>query len=111
MARKPLSLIVAGIATLSVAGAAFAATAGEPLSARVRYDDLNLSSDAGVAHLYARLRHAATDVCQFNSFHDVVDQRCAATALDNAVASVDNSKLTSLHARASGMAQVAANGG
>jgi len=111
MKSKTLTLIAAGIATLSVAGSAFAAPIGEPMTARVRYGDLNLSNDAGVAHLYARLRHAASDVCQVASFRDLVDQQCASAALDNAVASVDNVKLTALHVRTSGTAQVASNGG
>lgn len=110
MKAKTLSLIAAAVATLSIAGGAVAATTGEAPSARVRYDDLNLSSDAGVAHLYARLRHAANDVCQFDSFREVVDQKCATAALDSAVASVDNDKLTALHVRATGTAQVASNG-
>ena len=111
MKRKTLSLIAAGIATLSVAGAAVAAGPGDPLSARVRYDDLNLASDAGVAHLYARLRHAASDVCVSSWIRDVVDQRCAAAALDSAVAGLDNGRLTALHAHTSGAAPLATSGG
>jgi UrcA family protein len=110
MTRKTLSLFAAGIAALAVAGAASAANSSESLSARVRYGDLNLASDAGVAHLYARLRHAANDVCPYASFREVVDQRCAAAALDSAVANVDNDRLTALHVRVAGAGQAASSG-
>jgi UrcA family protein len=64
MTRKTLSLIAASIASATIATAAFAADTDEPPSVRVCYADLNLSSGAGVAHLYARLRNAANQVCE-----------------------------------------------
>ncbi len=111
MRTRTLSLIAASIATLSLAGTALAAgtATGELPTARVRYADLNLSSDAGVATLYARLRHAATQVCEYRSFR-FVDQACVAKALDGAVTTVANGRLTTLHQQRTGVAQVASNG-
>jgi UrcA family protein len=107
MRHKTVSLIAASIATLSVASAALAADTGELRSTgRVRYGDLNLASDAGVAHLYARLQSAANRVCESTSFPDVIDHRCAAQALDGAVAAVGNDRLTALHRHAPGARQV-----
>lgn len=111
MNRKTLSQIAAAVAALSIAGAACAASPADALSTRVRYADLNLSNDIGVAHLYARLRHAASEVCQYASFRDAVDQNCAARALDTAVASVASERLTAMHERAAGGQQAAANRG
>jgi UrcA family protein len=110
MKTKTLSLIAASIATLSLAGTALAAGTGELATARVRYDDLNLSNDAGVASLYARLRHAASQVCESSPSRDLVDQSCVAKALDGAVAEVDNGRLTALHQRHAGEAHYAAGG-
>jgi UrcA family protein len=108
MTRKTLSLVIAGVASLTVAAAAFAADVTEVRSTRVGYADLNLANDAGVAHLYARLRNAASQVCAYSSVRDLVAQDCAARALDGAVASVDDGKLTALHLRTAGARQVAA---
>jgi UrcA family protein len=110
MNTKIRSLIAASVATLAFAGTAFAAGAGELPTARVRYGDLNLSSDAGVATLYARLRHAADQVCEYSRFR-VVDPACVTQAMDGAVAKVANGRLTALHLRRTGASRVAANGG
>jgi len=110
MRIKTLTLIAAGVAALSIASVAIAADTGAPPVARVRYGDLNLSNDAGVAHLYARLRHAADQVCELGSFRDIVDQGCATQALDAAVAAVGNERLTALHARSAGSPPAGAGG-
>ena len=102
MRSKTLSLFAASAATLLFATTAFASGAGEQPSAHVRYDDLNLSNDAGVAHLYARLRSAANQVCEYSTFRNVTDQSCAVGALDEAVVSIGNPRLTALHVRAKG---------
>ena len=109
MKTKTLSLIAASIASLALASTALAAGAGELPTARVRYGDLNLSSDAGVAALYSRLRHAAKQVCMYSSYR-ISDPACVSTALNDAVAKVANGRLTMLHERRTGVTQVASTG-
>jgi UrcA family protein len=109
MTRKTLPLLAAGLASLTVAAAAFAADVTEVRSTRVGYADLNLRNDAGVTYLYARLRNAASRVCEYSSVRVLAAQDCATKALDEAVATVDNDKLTTLHQRSAGVRQVAAN--
>lgn len=89
--------LAAGIAT------ATAASAAPAQSVRISYADLNLTHAAGVAALYSRLRHAASAVCNPS---DTIDSRaaisyrdCAARALDEAVAAVNEPKLTAVHMR------------
>jgi UrcA family protein len=110
MRTRTLSLIAASIAALSLAGTAFATETAEFPTARVRYGDLNLSSDAGVANLYARLRGAAKQVCLYSSFR-MTDQGCVANALEVAVAKVGNERLQALHRQHSGVTAVATNRG
>jgi len=99
-----LAVIVA-LGLTGAAGAASAATAaaGPAQSVRVAYADLDLSHDAGVSALYARLRSAASQVCNASDAIDLRSQvayrDCAARALDEAVASVNDAKLTAVHAR------------
>ena len=102
MSLKVASLIAAGAASLVVAAGALASDAPIVRSKRVGFDDLNLASDAGVAHLYARLRNASRQVCVQGSFRDMIDAECAARALDGAVAAVHNDKLSAMHARSTG---------
>ena len=51
---SPLSTLAATVATLEEA----------PASRVVKYGDLDLSRDAGVAALYSRIRSAAREVCE-----------------------------------------------
>jgi UrcA family protein len=99
-------LLLAGcLATTLACGLQTAAKADpEPRyrSMTVRYDDLNLSSQAGVTKLYARIRGAAKNVCR-DSAGTIVprlryeSQRCAAQAIDAAVKKVNNRILTAMH--------------
>lgn len=109
MTRRTLTLLAACVASLALTGAAFATDLAQPRSTRVGYADLNLANDAGVAHLYARLRSAANQVCDYSSPTALIAQDCAAKALDDAVAAIDNGKLTALHQHTAGVRQVAAN--
>jgi UrcA family protein len=111
MNRATLSLLAAGVATLVMSTAALAADTEVVRSTRVGYADLNLAGDAGVAHLYTRLRSAANRVCEYAAFHDVIDQTCTAHALDRAVAAIGNDKLVALHARTAGVTRLVASTG
>jgi UrcA family protein len=92
-------LATVGATALAIAVPSLAGESPVARSARVAYGDLNLEAAAGVSALYLRLRAAARQVCESGQFRDVVDQRCAAHALDRAVSSVGNGRLTALHAR------------
>ena len=104
--RQPMLAAAALGALLAFAGSP--ATAGAQhighrgaRSVAVRYDDLDLSRDEGVKALYARLRSAARTVCGDGSFLDLparaASRRCYDTALANAVASANNTRLAALH--------------
>jgi UrcA family protein len=94
--------------TLAVVGVvasvgSFAATPGvDAPSVAVRYDDLNLSTTAGVDALYRRISVAARDVCpdiHSRDIHAVLAARhCQSAAISKAVSEVNNPSLAMLHA-------------
>ena len=92
---------VAISATISLA--AFNAHAGEvePKTVTVKIDAFDLSKAQGAEAVYTRLRHAARQVCRPLQSRDVQlkkeHRECLEQALDNAVAQVDNARLTALH--------------
>ena len=72
---------------------------------RVSYADLDLSNEAGLATLYARLRSASLAVCGSRSLIEAgslgrlaENRRCYEGALSKAVARINNDKLSELHA-------------
>lgn len=95
--RVALLVAVSCVASVAAAGD----TTGEK-SVAVRYDDLNLSSQQGVEHLYSRIRAAARKVC--GSAGEVAPLRlrqqraqCENTAVAAAVKQVNNGILTAMH--------------
>ena len=83
--------------------ASFAATpAVDAPSVSVRYDDLNLSTTAGVDALYRRISAAARDVCPDIYSRDtnivLAAQHCQAAAISKAVSQVNSPGLAMLHA-------------
>jgi UrcA family protein len=98
------SLAVAGaFAALTVATTSFAgAPSADPPTVAVRYDDLNLSTPAGVNALYHRISVAARQVCPdvFSRDMGVVaaGERCQASAVAHAVRDVNNPQLALVHA-------------
>jgi UrcA family protein len=113
MARKTVALFTAGFAGLMLASSSFAGGAAETPSVHVSYGDLDLTRDAGVDRLYVRLRKAAGSVCgntDIRDLHGNVSRRaCVARALEDAVDSVHNSKLTARHRGAGDTARLAAS--
>jgi len=101
VARPLLFRALAG-ASLSLAAAANAlaqTAAPSPPQMIVRYDDLNLSSDAGTAILLHRLQRAARHVCGDTGERQPLAQlveirRCDAQSLEGAIAAVNAQKLT-----------------
>lgn len=95
------------LAALALAGAV-TATANATVSRRdtnsvvVRYGDLDLNSQKGVARLHKRIRNAAESVCgsldtRILGLRDAYDQ-CVSEAASNAIAAVANENLSNFHA-------------
>ena len=68
----------------------------------VDFADLNLSREADVDKLYARLQRASKEVCQRQNGREHYQRRlyreCYAEALERAVSSINAVQLTKLHA-------------
>ena len=104
-----LAVISAGIAFFGCAGTGSLAWAAEPMQITISYADLNVESAAGVRSLYGRLRFAAQRVCAHLddgrlSPPNIRYQSCYETALDSAVAKINEPVLTAMR---SGRRQVA----
>jgi UrcA family protein len=101
MARPALAILAAGLGGLLLASSAFAATVSDAPSVRVSYSELDLTRDAGIERLYARLRHAAAEVCGSADIRDLGalarQESCARQALDRAVEDVHSARLTARH--------------
>ena len=85
--------------------AAVASAKGEDgrVSTVVSYGDLNLSQPSDVAQLYTRLKYAAEKVCYVtDDYHNLrlkqLQADCMQGALNRAVATVNEPRLTQLHA-------------
>jgi UrcA family protein len=77
---------------------AYAAVGHEPPSVRVSFKDLNLTTPAGAAALYQRIRNAARSVCGSVDIalpeEKAAWDRCVDEAIGSAVAKVGSAKLT-----------------
>jgi UrcA family protein len=71
------------------------------LTKKVAYSDLNPESEQGAKVLYARLRHAAQDVCSPLQSRELTLQQvwraCVDNALASAVTQVNKPRVTALH--------------
>jgi UrcA family protein len=105
---KPTQLRPAPLAVLAVAAfASFLGIAqatspdGTPRVKVVAYSGADLRNSDGVAKLYSRISRAAGLVCEPLARRDNVDRTrwnlCVEQAIDTAVASVNNARLTELH--------------
>jgi UrcA family protein len=92
------------LAALALSGLATASTrtTGEVNSVVVKYGDLNLNSQAGIARLHKRISNAAKSVCNELDTRILglrgAYEECVADAIDNGVAAVDNANLSQFHA-------------
>jgi UrcA family protein len=82
---------------------AHAAPASDIASESVRYDDLNLSSEAGVAALYRRIQNAARDVCgppNVPGRHSVSQdwKYCVSSSVRQAILAIDKPQVTTYYA-------------
>jgi UrcA family protein len=91
------AVLMGSLSAVSAAGE----PGNEPAKRVVHFADLDLSGNAGVAVLYARIRHAALEVCEpvyDNRWHSIIARnRCMTQAIARAVADVNAPMLTSYH--------------
>lgn len=89
-----------GTAALCAASASVQAAAEDVPSKTVKFEDLNITSQAGAKVLYGRIRAAARDVCRASSGGDPILHQavsaCIEKAIDKAVKDVNSPVLTSL---------------
>jgi UrcA family protein len=107
---KSIKLLLA-VAALSVSG--MAGAGARDAGVVVRYGDLNLSSQAGVATLHKRIRNAAASVCspletRILGLRDAFDA-CVDDAVSRGVAAVGHPNLTQFHASKGNGPVVASN--
>ena len=100
--RRSLA-VAAAAAALTVATTSFATPpSSDAPSVTVRYDDLNLTTTAGVNALYHRISTAARAVCPDTYSRDLgvvaAGERCQASAIAHAVSDLHNPQLALLHA-------------
>jgi UrcA family protein len=100
------------VMTISFNSADAADLSSAPSARVVKYADLDLAREAGIAALYGRLRSAAREVCQPLDPHDLASldaaRRCERQAIERAVADVGAPALTSYYRRAAGQTIVLA---
>jgi UrcA family protein len=87
---NPRKLVAAGVAASVLAGFsfgsnAFAADADVP-SVTVKYADLNLENQEGVASLFHRIRAAARRVCNGDENRDLGSMQIASRCVDDSTA-------------------------
>ncbi len=97
------AVIVLGIPAIAGASPNISKVEGDAV--RVSYADLNLSNEAGLVKLYARLRSASRAVCGPRSLAEAGsleqltrNKACYQNALSKAVAKFDNATLDKIHA-------------
>lgn len=95
--------VAGACAALTVASTAFAAAPSvDPPTVSVRFDDLNLTTDAGVNSLYRRISVAARQVCPDVFSRDLAvvtaGQHCQAAAVEKAVREINNPQLATVYA-------------
>jgi UrcA family protein len=77
--------VLATCAALGAAGSAYAASADSP-ALKVRYSDLNLSTEQGSLLLYGRIVTAAHQVCAVDDIRDLKAVRAASSCREQAIA-------------------------
>jgi UrcA family protein len=90
------------VAAAGVASPARAELAADVPQQKVRFGDLDLSTQAGVRTLYARIRKAAENVCgpatrPGSKIVSEAWQDCVAGAVSRAVHTIDNRSLTAYY--------------
>jgi UrcA family protein len=86
-----MSLLILGAAVWVPQAGAGEKNADDAFIERVRYDDLNVTSESGRKELMTRLQSAANRVCEESSQRDVlqVQRACVKDTLSRALSQVD----------------------
>jgi UrcA family protein len=101
--RTALQVLPVAVAMMADSGidsrnSAYAAVGREPPSVRVSVKDLNLTTPAGAAAVYVRIRNAARSVCGAVDIalpeEKAAWDRCVDEAIGSAVAKLGSAKLT-----------------
>jgi UrcA family protein len=116
---RTFSLALGVAAAFGFSGFANAESVGapgsqEPRQVELAYSDLDLSRTDHATELYSRIAHAARGVCTVNTVPNpqalLIERKCAAKAVEDAVHSIDNANLTAVFLAKSGKrAMVASN--
>jgi len=94
--------VLAACVAVGAVGSAHAAPAADAPSVKVKYSDLNLSTEQGSQALYARLEAAARAVCTPGSIRDLhavaAASACRTQAIEKAVRDVNSPQLAAVYA-------------
>jgi UrcA family protein len=89
------------LALISVATVSAASSLDPPPQRIVKFGDLNLTTDSGVALLYARIRNAAREVCEAGTVWNIdallESKDCTERAIERAVEEINDPQLKSYH--------------
>jgi len=104
--RAAIAMVLVSVATVSAAS-----TLEAPEQRTVKFGDLNLATDSGVALLYARIRSAAREVCEpanvWNLSDLLASKDCADRAVEQAVEDINVPLLKTYHRTQGRVATVA----
>jgi UrcA family protein len=102
---KLATALVASILSLTTLAARGAGPTDDAYSVTVKFADLDLNRQAGIARLYVRIKGAARRVCNQQATDQQVNQTypvCVKRAVSTAVARVDRPMLTDYVAQLAG---------
>jgi len=107
-----MKLIKTLLPLAALALSSFATAASPSNSVVVKFGDLNLNSQAGIARLHKRISNAAESVCDQHETRilglQTAYKECVESAVTNGVVAVDNANLSQFHATKSRYSVVAA---
>ena len=107
---KVICSALCAMSLVSLSSPAGASDQPEIPSRVVKFGDLDLTRSGGAAALYARIQHAAREVCQPVMSRDLGSQRrahsCATRAVERAVVDVNAPQLMSYHLAKKGVTPV-----
>jgi UrcA family protein len=104
--RAAIALALVSVATVSAAR-----SLDSPPQRIVKFGDVNLATDSGVAMLYSRIRSAAREVCEPGNVWNVesllASKECTDLAIERAVDDINDPHLTSYHRAHSHVSELA----
>jgi UrcA family protein len=102
IARTSALLLLGALSSVALANASASSDPYEPAQVKVRYDDLDLSSENGALTLYQRITTAARQVCPtaigLSLKENHIRNSCISSAVERAVAEVNSPTLAKVGA-------------